>query len=117
MYNDVVLLSEAFWCYLKNVCVSNFLGENTLIILILHVLRAYENISEGKRIYLSYVSEGMGESCDWEMIMKYQRKNESLFNSPSTTAFAFSKTQNPGCLSYLDSLLEKFRDAGLPISS
>lgn len=46
------------------------------------------------------------------MVMKYQRKNGSLFNSPSTTAAAFSYLQNSGCLTYLCSLLEKFGNAG-----
>ena len=67
---------------------------------------------EGKRTYLAYVSEGLGKSQDWEMVFKYQRKNESLFNSPSTTAAAFTHLKNSGCLSYLQSLLDKFGDAG-----
>ena len=46
------------------------------------------------------------------MVLKYQRKNGSLFNSPSTTAAAFTHLQNSGCLSYLHSLLDKFGDAG-----
>lgn len=61
--------------------------------------------------YLSYVAEGMGSSADWEMIMKYQRKNGSLFNSPSTTAAALTHLQNASCLHYLESVLEKFGDA------
>ncbi|KAL5746640.1 hypothetical protein ACOSP7_027786 [Xanthoceras sorbifolium] len=63
---------------------------------------------EGKQEYLAYVSEGMGKFQDWEMVMKYQRKNGSLFNSPSTTAAALTHLQNAGCLHYLRSLLEKF---------
>ena len=67
---------------------------------------------EGKRTYLAYVLEGLWKSQDWEMVFKYQRKNESLFNSPSTTAAAFTHLKNSGCLSYLQSLLDKFGDAG-----
>ncbi|KAK2654429.1 hypothetical protein Ddye_014285 [Dipteronia dyeriana] len=63
---------------------------------------------DGKKEYLAYVSEGMGKLQDWEEIMKYQRKNGSLFNSPSTTAAALTHHQNAGCLHYLRSLLEKF---------
>ncbi|KAK2654428.1 hypothetical protein Ddye_014284 [Dipteronia dyeriana] len=45
---------------------------------------------EGRIEYLAYVSEGIGKLQDWEMVMKYQRKNGSLFNSPSTTAAALT---------------------------
>lgn len=40
--------------------------------------------------------------------MKYQRKNGSLFNSPSATAAAFVHLQDSNCLNYLHSLLERF---------
>ncbi|XP_044468247.1 ent-kaurene synthase, chloroplastic isoform X3 [Mangifera indica] len=66
---------------------------------------------EGRKEYLAYVSEGMGKLQDWEMVMKYQRKNGSLFNSPSATAAALSHLQVAGCLEYLRSVLEKFGDA------
>ncbi|KAK1575940.1 hypothetical protein Q3G72_009632 [Acer saccharum] len=66
---------------------------------------------DGKKEYLAYVSEGMGKLQNWEEIMKYQRKNGSLFNSPSTTAAALTHLQNAGCLHYLRSLLEKFGDS------
>ncbi|CAN1290545.1 Ent-kaurene synthase 5, chloroplastic [Linum perenne] len=66
---------------------------------------------EGRKIYLAYVSEGIQHSQDWEMVMKYQRMNGSLFNSPSTTAVAFSQLQDPHCLRYLCTLLEKFENA------
>ncbi|KAJ0100378.1 hypothetical protein Patl1_20770 [Pistacia atlantica] len=66
---------------------------------------------EGRKEYLAYVSEGMGKLQDWEMVMKYQRKNGSLFSSPSTTAAALSHLQDAGCLHYLCSVLEKFGDA------
>ncbi|KAK3221084.1 hypothetical protein Dsin_015054 [Dipteronia sinensis] len=67
---------------------------------------------DGKKEYLAYVTDGMGKLQDWEEIMKYQRKNGSLFNSPSTTAAALTHLQNAGCLHYLRSLLEKFGDSG-----
>lgn len=67
--------------------------------------------SEGMNAYLAYVSEGMGQLQDWEMVMKHQRKNGSLFNSPSTTAAALIHSQNAGCLSYLHSLLNTYPNA------
>ncbi|XP_031283362.1 ent-kaur-16-ene synthase, chloroplastic-like [Pistacia vera] len=62
-------------------------------------------------IRIAYVSEGMGKLQDWEMVMKFQRKNGSPFNSPSTTAAAVSHLQDASCLHYLRSVLEKFGDA------
>ncbi|KAI3906335.1 hypothetical protein MKW92_049528 [Papaver armeniacum] len=50
----------------------------------------------------------MGKHHDWKDIMKYQRKNGSLFNSPSATAAAFVHLQDTNCLSYLNSVSEKF---------
>ncbi|KAJ4823448.1 hypothetical protein Tsubulata_044002 [Turnera subulata] len=67
--------------------------------------------SRAREMYLAFVSEGIGKSQDWEMVMKYQRKNGSLFDSPSTTAAAFSHLQDSNCLHYLQSLLENFGDA------
>ncbi|KAJ0042978.1 hypothetical protein Pint_18083 [Pistacia integerrima] len=66
---------------------------------------------EGRKEYLAYVSEGMGKLQDWEMVMNYQRKNGSLFNSPSTTAAALSHIQDAGCLHYIRTILENFGDA------
>ncbi|CAI0374038.1 unnamed protein product [Linum tenue] len=57
--------------------------------------------TEGRRAYMAYVSEGIQHSQDWDMVMKYKRKNGSLFNSPSTTAVAFSHLRDPDCLRYL----------------
>ncbi|CAI0374027.1 unnamed protein product [Linum tenue] len=67
--------------------------------------------AEGRRAYLAYVSEGIQHSQDWDMVMKYQRKNGSLFNSPSTTAVAFSHIRDPDCLRYLCTILDKFENA------
>ncbi|XP_062024225.1 ent-kaur-16-ene synthase, chloroplastic-like [Rosa rugosa] len=75
------------------------------------LFRGNRSNSEGWRAYLAYISEGIGKSQDWEMVMKYQKKNGSLFNSPSTTAAAFTHLNNAGCLSYLRSLIEKFGSA------
>ncbi|KAI5332531.1 hypothetical protein L3X38_022660 [Prunus dulcis] len=43
--------------------------------------------------------------------MKFQKKNGSLFNSPSTTAAAFTQLKNADCLKYLRALLEKCGNA------
>ncbi|KAL5568757.1 hypothetical protein UlMin_025332 [Ulmus minor] len=72
----------------------------------LELKSAYGSNSEGQRAYLAYISEGIGKLLDWEMIMKYQRNNGSLFNSPSATAFAFTNLKNADCLKYLTSVLE-----------
>ncbi|KAL4586184.1 hypothetical protein LXL04_010816 [Taraxacum kok-saghyz] len=65
----------------------------------------------GRGAYLAYISEGLGNYNDWNMVMKYQMKNGSLFNSPSATAAALVHNQNAGCLNYLNSLLNKFGNA------
>lgn len=75
--------------------------------------RVNQSNSEGSRAYLAYVSEGMLESQDWKTIMKYQRKNGSLFNSPATTAAIFQHLKNAECLNYLQSILEKFGNSGM----
>ncbi|ONI11838.1 hypothetical protein PRUPE_4G128600, partial [Prunus persica] len=72
--------------------------------------RGYGSNSEGWRAFLAYISEGLG-SQDWELVMKFQKKNGSLFNSPSTTAAAFTQLKNAHCLKYLRALLEKCGNA------
>lgn len=60
---------------------------------------------------MAYIGEGlMLESMD---IMKYQRKNGSLFDSPSSTAAAFTASGNSGCLSYLNLVVNEFGGAGI----
>ncbi|XP_050370641.1 terpene synthase 6, chloroplastic-like isoform X2 [Argentina anserina] len=90
-------------------------GASTLDALLLRkdveLQRGNSSNSEGWRAYLAYISEGIGDSSDWEMVMKYQKNNGSLFNSPSTTAAAFTHLNNAGCLSYLRSIIEKFGSA------
>nr|QTW97448.1 KSL2 [Artemisia annua] len=67
--------------------------------------------SDEREAYLAYVSEGLGNLYDWNMVMKYQMKNGSVLNSPSATAAALVRYQNTGCLHYLTSLLDKFGNA------
>ncbi|KAK5820508.1 hypothetical protein PVK06_025555 [Gossypium arboreum] len=67
--------------------------------------------SKGREAYLAYISEGISKRQDWEMVMKYQRKNRSLFNSPSATAAALSHLPNAG-FHYLTALIDKFENAG-----
>nr|QWD59169.1 ent-13-epi-sandaracopimaradie [Aconitum carmichaelii] len=70
--------------------------------------RGSKNNHEGRKLYLAYIAEGLGKSQDWKSIMKYQRKNGSLFNSPSTTAAALAHLQDINCLNYLHSILDVF---------
>ncbi|XP_038977116.1 ent-kaur-16-ene synthase, chloroplastic-like [Phoenix dactylifera] len=74
----------------------------------LELQRASENSSEGRKAYLAYVAKGLGKSQDWQEVMKYQRENGSLFNSPSTTAAALTHIYDAKALEYLHSLLQKF---------
>ncbi|KAI3719553.1 hypothetical protein L6452_20455 [Arctium lappa] len=67
--------------------------------------------SKEKEAYLAYISEGLGNYHDWNMVKKFQMKNGSLFNSPSATAAALIHHQNAGCLDYLTSLVNKFGNA------
>ncbi|MED6123317.1 hypothetical protein PIB30_047971 [Stylosanthes scabra] len=80
----------------------------------IELTRGNESNSEGWGAYLAYVSEGMQKLQDWETVLKYQRKNGSLFNSPATTAAAFHQLKNTDCLNYLQSVLEKFGKAAVP---
>ncbi|XP_054814535.1 ent-kaur-16-ene synthase, chloroplastic-like [Prosopis cineraria] len=67
--------------------------------------------SEGWKAYVAYISEGLGKSQNWEMAMKFQRNNGSLFNSPAATAAAYTHLNDAHCLDYLVSLLDKFENA------
>ncbi|KAM7250597.1 hypothetical protein ACFE04_022480 [Oxalis oulophora] len=73
--------------------------------------RISESNLEGGNSYLAYLSEGVGKLQDWEMVMKHQRKNGSLFNSPSATAAALIHLQNSDCHHYLRTVLDKFGNA------
>ncbi|CAN4103790.1 unnamed protein product [Withania somnifera] len=90
--------------------------ESTVFNELLHkrdieLTRSYDSSSLELNAYLAYVSEGMGERQDWKMIMKYQRKNGSLFNSPSSTAASLIHLHDSGCLNYLRCALKKFGNA------
>lgn len=73
--------------------------------------RNLEGHSEKSKAYLAYLSEGLLKLQNWDMAMKFQRKNGSLFNSPSATAAAAISVQNPRCLNYLHSVIHKFGPA------
>uniref|UniRef100_J3M1B3 Uncharacterized protein n=1 Tax=Oryza brachyantha TaxID=4533 RepID=J3M1B3_ORYBR len=66
--------------------------------------------SGGRKTYTANISEGLG-NLDWDEVMKFQRKNGSLFNSPSTTAAALIHNYDAKALQYLDMLLDKFGSA------
>ncbi|TVU15795.1 hypothetical protein EJB05_39333, partial [Eragrostis curvula] len=64
--------------------------------------------ASGRKAFMAYVAEGLGNLQDWDQVMMYQRKNGSLFNSPSTTAAAAIHNYNDRALDYLDALIGKF---------
>ncbi|XP_013650280.1 ent-kaur-16-ene synthase, chloroplastic isoform X1 [Brassica napus] len=70
-----------------------------------------ESFSKGREAYLAYVLEGTRKIQDWDLVGRYQRKNGSLFDSPATTAAAFTQFRNDGCLRYLSSLFQNFEAA------
>lgn len=101
--------------YARDLSLNLCLDPTTLNDLIhkrdLELKRSYQSHSAEREAYLAYVAEGMGKLQNWESVMKYQRSNGSLFNSPSTTASAFTQLRNLGCLNYLRSALKKFGNA------
>ncbi|XP_047066802.1 ent-kaur-16-ene synthase, chloroplastic-like isoform X1 [Lolium rigidum] len=64
-----------------------------------------------RETYLSYVADGSVNLLDWNEVMKFQRKNGSLFNSPSTTAAALVQKYDDNALQYLQFLLNTFGSA------
>ncbi|XP_044967652.1 ent-kaur-16-ene synthase, chloroplastic isoform X2 [Hordeum vulgare subsp. vulgare] len=64
--------------------------------------------SDGRKAYMAYAAEGLGNLLDWNQVMKFQRKNGSLFNSPSTTAAALIHNFDDKALQYLNLLVSKF---------
>ncbi|XP_054813764.1 ent-kaurene synthase, chloroplastic isoform X2 [Prosopis cineraria] len=94
-----------------NLCLGSTSLEGLIHNRELELRRGYQSNSDGWRAYLAYVSEGIGKNQDWQMVMKYQRKNGSLFNSPATTAAVFQHYKNDDCLIYLRSVLEQFGNA------
>nr|QIA61390.1 terpene synthase 5 [Chiococca alba] len=77
----------------------------------MQLTRLHESDLKGDQAYLAYVSEGMQKLQNWDLAMKFQRKNGSLFNSPSATAAAVMHVQNPASLNYLHSVVDKFGHA------
>ncbi|PRQ30333.1 putative ent-kaurene synthase [Rosa chinensis] len=77
----------------------------------LKLKRLWKQLRGVESLYSIYFRRNIGKSQDWKMVMKYQRKNGSLFNSPSTTASAFTHSKSAGCLDYLCALIEKFGNA------
>uniref|UniRef100_A0A0D3HLS1 Terpene synthase N-terminal domain-containing protein n=2 Tax=Oryza barthii TaxID=65489 RepID=A0A0D3HLS1_9ORYZ len=63
--------------------------------------------ASARKAFMAYVSEGLGREQDWDSVMAYQRKNGSLFNSPSTTAASAIHSCNDRALDYLVSLTSK----------
>lgn len=68
--------------------------------------------SYGKKTYMAYIAEGLGNMLDWDEVIKFQRKNGSLFSSPSTTAAALIHKHNDQALQYLNMLVSEFGSAG-----
>ncbi|CAN8247985.1 unnamed protein product [Cochlearia groenlandica] len=56
--------------------------------------------------------EGMRD-LDWDKLLKLQCKDGSFLHSPSSTAFAFMKTRDNNCLSYLRNAVKRF-NGGVP---
>ncbi|MCO5547538.1 hypothetical protein L7F22_000988 [Adiantum nelumboides] len=57
--------------------------------------------------------EGLHRVVDWERLLKLQSNNGSFLFSPASTACALRYTGDKKCLNYLNSILEKFHDAGM----
>uniref|UniRef100_A0A2C9VM42 Uncharacterized protein n=1 Tax=Manihot esculenta TaxID=3983 RepID=A0A2C9VM42_MANES len=68
---------------------------------------------QGELNNLAKYAEGLTQLNDWQKLMKYQRSNGSLFNSPSSTAAALIHLHDEKCLAYLHSLVKKFHK-GVP---
>ncbi|KVH97317.1 Terpene synthase, metal-binding domain-containing protein, partial [Cynara cardunculus var. scolymus] len=98
--------------YAKELNISLPLNQTDLSVMIhQRELELRRCCSRQKEAYLAYISEGLGNYHDWNMVKTYQMKNGSLFNSPSATAAALIHHQNAGCLDYLTSLVNKFGNA------
>ncbi|KAF0894041.1 hypothetical protein E2562_033920 [Oryza meyeriana var. granulata] len=71
--------------------------------------------SYGRKAYMAYVTEGLGNLLEWGEIMMFQRKNGSFFNCPSTTAATLVNHYDDKALQYLNLLVSKFGSA-VPIA-
>ncbi|KAM0917851.1 hypothetical protein ACQ4PT_009267 [Festuca glaucescens] len=67
--------------------------------------------SHGEQAYMAYVPEGLGNILDWNKVMKFQRSNGSLFNSPSATTATLIYNYDDKALRYLISLVTEFGSA------
>ncbi|KAJ8775387.1 hypothetical protein K2173_023152 [Erythroxylum novogranatense] len=68
---------------------------------------------EGKERHLTYLLEGLGlrgNYYDLEVVMKHQKSNGSLFNSPSATAAALMHNHDHKCYDYLKSVLDRYQN-------
>ena len=86
--------------------------SNNLKIIICVLYRFSEDKSYGREAYMAYIAEGLGDMLDWNVVMKFQRKNGSLFNSPSATAAALIYNYDDKALQYLNLLVGKFSGSG-----
>ncbi|XP_057764549.1 S-linalool synthase [Salvia miltiorrhiza] len=73
-----------------------------------------EEMVEGEFPPLISYLETLPSTYPQETIKRYLNDDGSLFQSPSATAQAFMSTQNPHSLKYLQSLLHKFPNGGVP---
>ncbi|KAF3339808.1 ent-kaur-16-ene synthase [Carex littledalei] len=65
------------------------------------------NNSRGRKEYMAYIAEGLGSSQDLNEIMKFQRANGSVLNSPSTTAYVLTQCYDDKAFNYVSSLLQQ----------
>ncbi|CAN6273135.1 unnamed protein product [Urochloa humidicola] len=71
-----------------------------------------QRMDSGKEAYMAYTAEGLGDIIqDWDQVRAYQRKNGSLFNSPSATSALAIHSRDPNALNYLDLLGNKFHSS------
>uniref|UniRef100_A0ACD5Z948 Uncharacterized protein n=1 Tax=Avena sativa TaxID=4498 RepID=A0ACD5Z948_AVESA len=67
--------------------------------------------SSTREAYMAYVTEGYVNLLDSNAIITLQRKDGSLFNSPSATAAALIRKYNEGASQYLNFIVSKFGSA------
>ncbi|CAN6244777.1 unnamed protein product [Urochloa humidicola] len=71
-----------------------------------------QRMDSGKEAYMAYTAEGLGDIIqDWDQVRAYQRKNGSLFNSPSATSALAIHSRDANALNYLDFLGNKFHSS------
>ena len=62
---------------------------------------------------MAYIAEGLGSSQDLNEIMKFQRANGSILNSPSTTAYVLTQCYDDKASNYLSSILQQVGSTGM----